>query len=145
MFAREHAIGHWGLNPNGCYWALGLEPNGCYWALGFETQRLLRHLTLENLSSRHRQASGTAEGTEGKWTFAAEHGTAGHSFAGAPLQPVKVQRCEDYRAQPVVGCEMRMEREPKERMDGKMWKNQNKTKGKKSNRHEQSSKSIKKR
>ena len=44
------------------------------------------------------------------------------------------------RAQPVVGCEMRMGREPKKRMDGKMWKKHNKTRGKKLNQHAQSSK-----
>ena len=32
------AIGHWGL-----------KPNGCYWALGYETQRLLETLLLRTL------------------------------------------------------------------------------------------------
>jgi len=26
----EHAIGHWGLNPNGCYWALGARLGQAY-------------------------------------------------------------------------------------------------------------------
>jgi hypothetical protein len=78
-----------------------------------------------------------------KWTIAARCRTADNSFSGALHPPVKGQRRETTREQPVGGRGMRMKRKPKKRIEGKRWKKHNKTREKKLNQLAHSSKSMK--